>query len=328
MIEGSGSESIPLTSLSGSESRRPQNKWIRIRIRIRNTAYNEFARCSEPASLHGSGAGSGHQHHGTDGERDLSSGSVPPPPRSFPTLPPALPPSLSLLPSLMSILSIPFLPSSFSIPFFLLLPLFCLLSCLPLASFLSPFPSSSPDCFLSLSFLPFTPFPFPSFLLFPPFHPLFPFLRFMSSFLFSLHTFAVSSCPPVPTILVSFLSSFPTFFLFPFLFPFLFCFVACPFLLLSSLAPSSSTCFPLAFCIYLVWHFGIVSPHPLSVPLPRSGPVLRIRITLMRIRIRLFTRMLVRILILFWCGSGFFLCGWGSRSGSDVSPWCGSGSRS
>jgi hypothetical protein len=73
MIEGSGSESIALTSLSGSESRRPQNKWIRIRIRIRNTAYNEFARCSEPASLHGSCAGCGHQHHGTDGERDLSS---------------------------------------------------------------------------------------------------------------------------------------------------------------------------------------------------------------------------------------------------------------
>jgi hypothetical protein len=45
MIEGSGSgvgtgsESIPLTNGSGSESSRPKNTWIRwIRIRIRNTA--------------------------------------------------------------------------------------------------------------------------------------------------------------------------------------------------------------------------------------------------------------------------------------------------
>ena len=45
MIEGSGSRagsgSIPLTSWSGSGSRRPKNmwiRWIRIRIRIRNTA--------------------------------------------------------------------------------------------------------------------------------------------------------------------------------------------------------------------------------------------------------------------------------------------------
>jgi hypothetical protein len=38
MIEGSGSGSIPLTN--GSRSRRPKNmwiRWIRIRIRIRNT---------------------------------------------------------------------------------------------------------------------------------------------------------------------------------------------------------------------------------------------------------------------------------------------------
>ena len=40
MIEGSGSGSIPLTSGSGSGSGRPKNmwiRWIRIRIRIRNT---------------------------------------------------------------------------------------------------------------------------------------------------------------------------------------------------------------------------------------------------------------------------------------------------
>jgi hypothetical protein len=56
------------------------DKWIRIQEAqkhvdpesdpIRNTAYNKFARCSEPASLHGSGAGSGHQHHGTNGESE------------------------------------------------------------------------------------------------------------------------------------------------------------------------------------------------------------------------------------------------------------------
>jgi hypothetical protein len=43
MIEGSGSGSIPLTS--GSGSGRPKNmwiRWIRILIRIRNTAYNDI----------------------------------------------------------------------------------------------------------------------------------------------------------------------------------------------------------------------------------------------------------------------------------------------
>ncbi len=40
MIEGSRPGSIPLTHGSGSGSRRPKNMWIRIRIRIRNTAGN------------------------------------------------------------------------------------------------------------------------------------------------------------------------------------------------------------------------------------------------------------------------------------------------
>ncbi len=39
MMEGSGSVSIPLTIGSGSGSRRPKNMWIR--IRIRNTAWDE-----------------------------------------------------------------------------------------------------------------------------------------------------------------------------------------------------------------------------------------------------------------------------------------------
>ncbi len=52
MIEGSGSGagSVPLTSGSGSGSRRPKNIWIRrIRIRIRNTAYdNNFLCITDP----------------------------------------------------------------------------------------------------------------------------------------------------------------------------------------------------------------------------------------------------------------------------------------
>ncbi len=52
IIEGSGSRagsrSIPLTSGSGSESGRPKNTWIRIRIRIRNTAFCKVSGPLEP----------------------------------------------------------------------------------------------------------------------------------------------------------------------------------------------------------------------------------------------------------------------------------------
>jgi hypothetical protein len=59
--------------------------------------------------------------------------------------------------------------------------------------------------------------------------------------------------------------------------------------------------------------FGIVSFNFYS----SNTPMLWIRITFMRIRIRLLTLMRIQILIFIWCGSG-----------SDFSPWCGSGSGS
>ncbi len=54
MIEGSGSGSIPLTNGSGSGFRRPKNmwiRWIRIRIRIRNTDLQEFKTAFELPSF-------------------------------------------------------------------------------------------------------------------------------------------------------------------------------------------------------------------------------------------------------------------------------------